>query len=209
MTENIRQHMQGVKSCSLCHGQNGIVVPSLDIPGNGSRIRMMLLGEQPSPNARSRRRKKPLGLWEDPSLELLRKYVGQTGIPREEMLYATAVLCLPKDETRRRTRPSTDEARNCGKHVRGLLDTVRPQLVVTLGHTPLLTLQHTYQEWTELRQYILNYDVGTILEGRSFSVYPLYFPSDATLKARGERRQLQDWTRIAKILGEKSPAPIR
>jgi uracil-DNA glycosylase family 4 len=211
MTESIRKHLHDLRNCNLCHGANGINVPALDVPGDGSRIRLMLLGEQPNPKAETsrRNRQKPLGLWEDPALELLRKYVARTGLAREEILYATAVLCLPKDKSRRGKRPSTDEARNCGKHVRGLLDVVRPQLVVTLGHTPLLTLQHTYQGWTELRQYILNYDVGTVLDGRDFAVYPLYFPTDATLKARGERRQMQDWMRIPKILEEKTRTAVQ
>ncbi|MBZ0269007.1 hypothetical protein K8I85_12685 [bacterium] len=207
MSEKIRQHMASVKECTTCHGSDGIIVPALDLSKTGSHLRVLLLGEQPSREAESGRRKTH-GLWKDPDLELLRQYVEATGLPQASFLYATAVLCMPKDEKARGPRPSTDEARNCGKHIRGLIHAMEPELVVTLGHTPLLTLQHTYRTWTELRQFILNYDVGRSLTGKDFTCYPLYFPSESTLKARGERRQRQDWLRIPDILEARRKATV-
>lgn len=204
--DSIQQHMANVRGCSLCHGPSGIVVPSLDIPKDASKVRVLLLGEQPDRKAVVARRRS--GLWKDPNLMLLRKYVARTGMGQDEFAYATAVLCVPKDASRRGARPSTEEARNCAEHLRGILHHLRPQLVVTLGHTPLLTLQQAFRTWTELRQYILNYDVGRVLDGRDFSVYPLYFPSESTLKARGERRQFQDWEKIPQILEARKKATV-
>jgi uracil-DNA glycosylase family 4 len=198
--------MARVRECTLCHGANAIVVPPLDVPDDPAKVRVLLLGEQPDRKASLARRR--TGLWNDPGLKLLRRYMEQTGMERDAFVYATAVLCVPKDESRRGPRPSTDEARNCAGHLQGILHALRPELVVTLGHTPLLTLQQAYRSWTELRQYILNYDVGRVLSMEWFSVYPLYFPTDATLKARGERRQLQDWQRIPEILESRKRATV-
>ncbi|HMB70534.1 MAG TPA: uracil-DNA glycosylase family protein [bacterium] len=198
MKNAIQQLCRTVAGCTLCHGEDGIRVPKLAVPGKDQRVRLLLLGEQPDREATLGQ--KPIGLAHDNSLQQLRKYVEHAGLSPDEVLYATAVFCVPRDESRRVGRPSTEEARNCARHVRRLLEAVQPQLVVTLGHTALLALQHSHREWTDLRQFILNYDVGAVLEGHDFAIYPLYFPSESTLRARGERRQLLDWKRIPSIL---------
>lgn len=197
MKPGIHQVMKSVSSCTLCHGKGGIVVPALDVPDR-KRIRVLLLGEQPDREAALK--KKVMGIRNDPSLELLRRYVEQAPLSLDEVLYATAVLCVPKDQSRRANRPTTEEAKNCARHLNALIARIRPQLVITLGHTALLTLQQAHREWTDLRQFILNYDVGSVLDGHEFAIYPLYFPNESTLKARGEKRQIKDWQRIPSIL---------
>ncbi len=201
MTKPIAPVFDEIAKCIRCFADCGIDVPRPEIPDN-KRIRVVLIGEQPTSQGSA---EKPLGLSNDPALTMLRDYMKQGGVALDETLYMTAVLCLPKDETRRGDRPSSKEVKNCSAHVRTVLAHVAPQLVVTLGHTALLSLQHAHRDWTKLGQFILNYDVGNVLEGNQFNAYPLYFPSESTLRARPEYRQQRDWQRIPSILS----TPVR
>ena len=89
-----------------------------------------------------------------------------------------------------------------------LLLLLRPRLVVTVGHTALGSLQQIYPDWRELRQFILNYDVGNVLEQNKMAVYPLYHTSKDTLKTRPELRQSMDWKRIPQILEALEEKPV-
>ena len=51
MKDGIRQIIKTVSQCSLCHGENGILVPTIQVPKDGSNVRVLLLGEQPDRDA--------------------------------------------------------------------------------------------------------------------------------------------------------------
>jgi uracil-DNA glycosylase family 4 len=187
-----------VRKCQNCHGKDGILVPTPKPLPDPSRVRVILLGEQP--DRATAGGKGSVGLQADPSLQILRQYVEASGVDTESILYLPAVQCLPKDETARTSRPSVREVRNCTPHLKTLLAHFKPSVVVPLGHTAIQVLQGAWDDWSELRQFILNYDVGAFLERNGVAVYPLYFPSNATLKARGEARQRRDWQRLAQVL---------
>jgi uracil-DNA glycosylase family 4 len=199
MANRIREFFRQVADCHQCYPGNEIAVP---MPPDGARlanIRVVIVGEQPHrPSALGS------GLLDiekgDATVGRLRDYLKETGLSRSEVLYTTAVMCVPKDEKLRPDRPSFREARHCSRHLRRLFEVVRPNLIVPLGHTAIQAVQCVYQDWTELRQFILNYDVGRVLVRPDVTVYPLYMTSSDTLRARHDSKQRKDWQRIPSIL---------
>jgi len=199
MTERIRKFFCGVAKCSKCYGNAEIVVPTPPDTSVRDRTRILIVGEQPHRPTAGK-----TGLLDyaetDPTVARLTDYLEEAGVAREDVTYVTTVLCFPKDESLRPGRPTFAEAKSCAQHLRRLIDLLEPGLIVPLGHTAVQGMQRTFPEWTELRQFILNYDVGRVIEAPAMVVYPLYLASSSTLEARPESRQRRDWQRIPAIL---------
>jgi uracil-DNA glycosylase family 4 len=193
--DRIRTFFRSVQRCRLCYGpRSDIVVPQ---PKQISRnVRVLVVGEQPCRGPEGSNGSDAV----DGGVEHLRSYLDRAGIDPSEVLYVTAVLCFPQDESLRPGRPTATETKRCSAHLRTLIERLQPKLVVPLGHTGLLAIQFAFHEWTELRQFILNYDVGAVLRRPDLAVYPLYLPSESTLKARPEGRQVKDWQKIPFLL---------
>lgn len=196
MKDGIRGFFREVQRCRLCYGVgHDILVPTpTPIP---QRVRVLVVGEQPSRAAATDGEN---SLSNEPGSEHLRSYLERAGVDLAEVLYVTAVMCVPETAELRLGRPTATETRNCARHLRALIERAKPQLVVPLGHTGLLAVQFAFREWTELRQFILNYDIGAVLTRGDLTVYPLYLPSESTLKARPDGRQLRDWQKIPSVL---------
>jgi uracil-DNA glycosylase family 4 len=187
-----------VGRCNQCHRECGIHVPRPD-RWPARRARVLILGEQPD-------REVSLGTGRDgvsnPTSDMRRLagYLKRAGLDLDEVLYTTAVLCVPRDPQARPGRPALSETKHCTRHLSKLIELLEPRVIVPLGHTAIQALQWVYRDWTALRQYILNYDVGTVLEWNGTAVYPLYHTSDSTVRVRSEERQARDWARVPMIL---------
>ena len=193
MSESIPALFRTIRDCRQCYADRcgiKVGVPE-EIPDN---IRVVVIGEQP-PRSTSDDRAAA-----DPDTEYMPRYLDRAGVDPSTVLYVTAVMCHPEDPSLRPTRPSATEVRNCSTYLRKLLERARPRLIVPLGHTGLLALQFALKDWTELRQFILNYDIGGTLTRADCTVYPLVLPSRATLRMRPEERQVRDWQRVAQLL---------
>jgi DNA polymerase len=196
MKNGLRGFFREVQRCRICYGAHDILVPTPEpIP---ARVRVLVIGEQPCRVGAAEGRNGMDGTEEGSAN--LRSYIERAGIDPAEVLYVTAVLCVPKAADLRAGRPTATETRNCSRHLRALIDRVKPQLIVPLGHTGLLAAQFAFREWTELRQFILNYDIGAVLTRGEHTVYPLYLPSASTLKVRPDGRQLRDWQKVPLVL---------
>ena len=203
----ITEFQKKVDRCALCFGKDAIIVPKLPKISQPPP-RVFILGEQPDREAALAGGENGLD-GGDPAAERLRRFLEKAGVDPADVYYATSVLCVPRDAAARPRRPTATEAKNCTEHVQQLLALLSPKLVIPLGHTAIQTIQWIYKDWRELRQFILNYDVGNVLERNGIAVYPLYHTSASTLKARSETRQTRDWQRIPVILksmGAQAPA---
>ncbi len=199
MKNRIETFFEEVSRCSLCHQGCGIHVPQPDHLPTSERASILIIGEQPDREVgfgTSRNGIRNPG----PEMERLRNYLSKSGIEAKDVLYATCVLCLPRDPQKRQARPSLDEAKNCTRHVTKLIELAKPRVIIPLGHTAVQAMQWVYRDWKELRQFILNYDVGNVIERNGTAVYPLYHTSCSTVKARSEDRQSRDWGRLQGIL---------
>jgi uracil-DNA glycosylase family 4 len=197
MSDGLRAFFREVNRCRLCYaGNSDILVPLPDpLPATP---RVLVIGEQPCRASATKGRNRMEG--SEPGSEHLRSYLERAGVTLSEVLYVTAVLCVPESRELRAGRPTATETKNCSRHLRKLVERTQPKLVVPLGHTGLLALQFAFPEWTELRQFILNYDIGAVLTRGELTVYPLYLPSSSTLNARPEGRQVRDWQKVPHVL---------
>jgi uracil-DNA glycosylase family 4 len=199
MNNILAKFFQDVGSCPACYGEGNIFVPKCSTRSGDMAPRIFILGEQPEREACLVNGTNGLES-PDPTVDRLREMLKIGGVSEADVFYTTSVLCIPKDAAKRGPRPSWVETRNCTGHVRKLLQMMSPKLIIPLGHTSILSVQEIYKDWTELRQYILNYDVGNVLEKDGTAVYPLYHTSEGTLKVRSRERQVRDWKQIPKIL---------
>jgi uracil-DNA glycosylase family 4 len=188
-----------VCNCSICFGKDAIVVPKFAHIGE-KPPQTLILGEQPDREAALATGRNDLDNDADPDIQRLKMFLRKADLDPSGFYYTTSVLCLPRDASRRPMRPSAKEVRSCTFHVQQLMRQVAPMLVIPLGHTAMQTVQWIFQDWRELRQFILNYDIGNVLERGGIAVYPLYHPTTRTLKSRSEIRQIRDWQRIPVIL---------
>jgi len=199
MTSRVEEFHSRVSDCPTCFGPDAIVVPGFREIGTPPP-QILILGEQPDREAALASGKNDLDNVDDPSGERLRMFMEKAPLDPANVYYTTSVLCLPRDATRRPNRPPTSEVKSCTVHVQFMLSLLLPRLVIPLGHTAIQSLQWIFRDWRELRQFILNYDIGNVLERKGMYVYPLYHPSTFTLKSRPENRQIRDWQRIPMIL---------
>jgi uracil-DNA glycosylase family 4 len=199
MKQPVEKFFHDLRECALCYGKNQIFVPESRVRSGDGTPRIFILGEQPD-----RETCLVSGVngfdHPDPNIARLREYLKLAGVDENDVFYTTSVMCIPRDAAKRGPRPSAKETKNCTRHVESLLRMLRPKLLIPLGHTSILSLQWIYTNWTELRQFILNYDVGNVLEKDGVAAYPLYYPSAATLKVRSADRQGRDWKRVPAIL---------
>jgi DNA polymerase len=204
MTDAVQDLFRQLRDCPRCFGERRIFVPG-GPPSTDSFPRILILGEQP---AREAVQSKKTGIDLDPSRDRIREFLRKAEVDESDIFYSTSVLCVPRKKSRRGPRPDPAETKKCAFHVERLLQIVRPRMIVPLGHTSLQSLQWIYENWRELRQFILNYDVGNVLEKDDVAVYPLLHPSVHTLRLRSESRQVRDWQQIPEILsslGDRTP----
>jgi len=187
-----------VRRCTSCYGKSEIFVPELD-PLASSRVDILVIGEQPDRELALASGR--MGIQHpDSSAVQLAEYLAAAGLALSDVFYTTSVLCIPRDAELRAGRPSAPEVRNCGRHLQRLITMLDPALLIPLGHTSVQSLQWLYPNWTELRQYILNYDIGKMLRRGSFGVYPLLHTSPRTWATRSREAQTRDWKRIPQLL---------
>lgn len=187
-----------VAGCRLCYGRReAILVPQ---PGPApDKVVVLILGEQPDREHCLAPASNGTGV-PDSGRKAVDAFLVAAGVDPAITFYATVVQCVPRNEALRPRRPTPTEARNCARHLKDLIALVQPQVIVPLGHTAVYSLQMLYEDWTELRRYILNYDIGQVMERKGLAVYPLYHPSPTTLRARPHSRQVRDWQRIPVLL---------
>ncbi len=101
--------------------------------------------------------------------ELLDKMIGALGYSREQVYIANVVKCRPPDN---RT-PAREEAAACLGYLRRQIELIQPQVIVTLGATPLRELVGVAEGITKVRGQWKRLELG----GRSIPVMPTYHPA--------------------------------
>jgi DNA polymerase len=202
-TETVRTPLEElyaeVGRCTACFGKNEIFVPEPDRVPTGPCAEVLIIGEQPDRELALASGQSGI-FHPDTSALKLAEYLEKAGIDPSTFFYTTAVMCLPRDATLRTSRPHGTEVKNCVRHLGRLIALLKPTLIIPLGHTSVQSLQWLYPQWTELRQYILNYDIGKMLRRDDFGVYPLLHTTPRTWSTRSEEAQIRDWKRIPKLL---------
>jgi uracil-DNA glycosylase len=117
------------------------------------------------------------------------------GIDRRRVFATNAVLCNPRTLDGRNDRPRTPELRNCGAHLRTLIDVLDPPWVVSLGRVALDALA-----LIEPHAALLARDVGTSRAWYGRRLVPLYHPGPRSIARRGLAQHVADFERLRMLL---------
>jgi uracil-DNA glycosylase family 4 len=117
------------------------------------------------------------------------------GIERERIFVTNAVLCNPRTGDGRNDRPRTGEIRNCGHHLRALIDLLDPIWVVSLGRVALDALA-----LIEPHDCVLASDVATAHPWYGRRLVPLYHPGPRSVAVRGLARHIEEFRRLAMLV---------
>ena len=101
--------------------------------------------------------------------ELLDKMIGALGLTREATYIANIVKCRPPDN---RT-PTPEEAHTCLGYLHRQIELIRPDVIVTLGATPLRELAGITEGITKMRGQWQRIQVG----GREIPLMPTFHPA--------------------------------
>ncbi len=157
--EALERAIQGCLRCALGPGRIRFVFGE----GNPS-ARLMFIGEGPGRDEDLQGRP-----FVGKAGELLDRMIGAIGLRREDTYIANVVKCRPPDN---RT-PLPEEARACLGYLRRQIELIRPDVIVTLGATPLRELLGVSEGITRIRGQWRQVEVG----GRRIPVMPTFHPA--------------------------------
>jgi DNA polymerase len=157
--------------------------------------RVMFVGEAPGRQGGDRTRVPFSG---DQSGRNFTRYLASINLPREEVFITNAALCNPRTETGANRKPTREEVSNCSDFLRRQVETIAPEVVVTLGAVSLAALRAV-----EYHPLTLKENVGQIRGWNGRLLVPLYHPSPQVLAShRREPQQLEDYKSVARALGQ-------
>ncbi|HZU06038.1 MAG TPA: uracil-DNA glycosylase [Chloroflexota bacterium] len=166
--------------------------------GNGSlAARVLFVAEAPGRFGGDRT---AIPLHGDRSGATFARLLQAAGLPRDAVFVTNAVLCNPRDAQGRNARPSPAELRNCAAHLRAQIDLLDPPWVVALGHTALRALALVERHAVRLPADLLR---PVAWYGRR--LVALYHPGPRALLRRPLAAQLEDYRRLAALVGGCAP----
>ena len=115
-----------------------------------------------------------------------------SGLDRQRVFVTNAVLCNPRRADDRNDRPRVPEVRNCGSHLRALVDLLDPPWVVSLGRVALDALA-----MIEPHDLVLARDVASARPWYGRRLVPLYHPGPRAVARRGFALHVDDYCRLA------------
>ena len=112
MTNAPQDFFERVCNCSVCFGKDAIIVPRFaDIDDRSPQT--LILGEQPDREAALATGRNDLDNDDDPDIQRLKMFLRKADLDPSGFYYATSVLCLPRDASKRPMRPAAREVRSC------------------------------------------------------------------------------------------------
>ncbi len=183
-----------VQACRLClrmEGRRRVIGYA-----NGSPdARVLFVAEAPG-RLGAERDGKPL--WGDRAGKNFRRLLKLSGLKRSEIFISNAVLCNPQNKEGNNSPPKTSEIKNCSRHMKSLLNIMKPKMVVTLGRKALQSLNEVSSHEIDLRR-----DVATPATWRKTAVVPLYHCGQQAMVTRPFEKQKEDY-KFLKPFGERS-----
>jgi uracil-DNA glycosylase family 4 len=174
-----------IKICPLCRLSKSRVNA---VPGEGNkRAEIMLVGEAPG-GTEDRQGRPFVGR----AGKLLDKLLEKNGIKRDSTYITNIVKCRPPDNRK----PRSDEIEACSGYLKSEINFIKPNLIVTLGVTPLYCLTD--------RKKTIGSVHGSLIkqadENSYYYIFPTYHPA-AALRARPVRKLLEkDFEKLPRAL---------
>jgi uracil-DNA glycosylase family 4 len=111
---------------------------------------------------------------------------------RADVFISNAILCNPRDENGNNDSPTIEEVRNCSPFLRRTIETVAPNVVVTLGNIALNALSLISPHRLNLKS-----SVGTLSKWNQYKLGVLYHPGPRAAVHRSWDIQLKDAAKLA------------
>lgn len=126
------------------------------------------------------------------------------GLTRRDIFITNAVLCCPFDGDRNGT-PSREERDRCRPFLAGVIDALKPRVIVTLGAVALEAVGRIYGHRWQLRDII---GQPLLIAGRT--LVGLYHPSPKVIAAhRDLNQQMSDFELIRHVLDNSTNCPAQ
>lgn len=175
----VRDVLGDCERCGLCSTRTNIVFGV----GNPD-ARLMFIGEAPGRDEDTRG---------EPFVgragELLTKMIGAMGLSRDDVYIANVIKCRPLDNRD----PAPDEVRACEPFVHRQIDSVQPEVIVTLGRVAL-------QAMTKKKMSIMR-TRGAWIEVRGVPTMPTLHPAFLLRKPEFKREAWSDLQQVMARLG--------
>jgi DNA polymerase len=173
----------GCTRCGLCKTRRNAV------PGEGSPdTRILFIGEAPGQDEDEQGRP-----FVGAAGQLLDKMILAMGFPREQVFIANVLKCRPPGNRR----PEETEMAACLPFLEQQVDCIRPEVICTLGNTPLKALRPEAAGITRER--------GQRFDWRGFPVIPTFHPSYLLRNEAAKKPCWADLQLVLKELGLEAP----
>ncbi len=196
-----RQLIAQAAACTRCPAMCGraAVLSNLNGP---IAARILFIGEAPGRKGADQTRVPFSG---DQSGKNFDRFLSSIGLNRNDIFITSAALCNPRNDTGANRKPTRAELTNCSYFLRGIMEIIDPQIVVTLGSVALESLRAIEIHKLDLRSSAAQVHVWN---GRL--LVPLYHPSPQVLAShRRELEQLQDYREVASAIGRLQTGAAR
>jgi uracil-DNA glycosylase family 4 len=192
-SERFCELVERAAACRLCSRMEG----RSRVLGNESGsayASLLFVGEAPGRLGADRTGKPFSGDRSGRDFERLLKFAG---LERADVFVTNAVLCNPRDERGRNSRPKQGEIGNCRQFLQETIDLVDPKIVVALGNVALEALNAIAPH-----RIVLAENVGEPIPWYSRVLVPLYHPSARAQIRRPFSFQCRDYAGLGDLLRE-------
>ncbi|HEX5883053.1 MAG TPA: uracil-DNA glycosylase [Pyrinomonadaceae bacterium] len=199
MNEAFTQLVKEAAGCTLCPAMCGRRAVLSELNGS-PEARVMFIGEAPGRKGADRTRVPFSG---DQSGANFDRFLSSIKLTRKEIFITSAALCNPRSETGANRKPTQKELANCSRFLRRTIETVDPNVIVTLGSVALEALKRIEYHELNLRE-----SASQIHSWNNRVLVPIYHPSPQVLAShRREAEQLRDYQVVGKaiLLGVRRP----
>jgi len=179
-----REEVSVCRKCELCHGRTQTVFGEGDVDA-----RIMFIGEGPGQNEDEQGRP-----FVGRAGELLEKMIVAMGLSREQVYIANVVKCRPPNNRA----PTPLEVQTCWDYLVRQIETIRPQVIVTLGGPAAKAVLSTNEGVTKIRGQWFAFPLN---DGSRIAVMPTFHPA-YLLRAYTPENRAKVWSDLQQVMAK-------
>jgi len=190
-------------ACHLCPEMTGCNRVLSDANGP-SNARILFIGEAPG---RLGAERTAIPFHGDVAGDNFEKLLGLAGLNRSEVFVTNSILCNPTNEKGNNAPPSKQAIRNCSSLLRDQIETIKPDVIVTLGAAALNALG-----LVQPHDLTVSANVRTVQNWNGRKLIPLYHPGARAMIHRNFASQTADYYFVGEIyrrLLDKRSKPVK
>ena len=190
--QTVQQDLGDCRRCSLCEKRNHLVF------GEGNpKARLLFIGEAPEEEDDIQGRP-----WIGKAGQLLDRMIEAMGLRRDDVYLSTLVKCRPSESQI----PKPDQIIQCIPFLLRQIESIQPEIIVTLGKTASQTLLQTEVEITQLRGQFHRFPtLSSATRTQSIQVMPTFHPGYLLRNPAAKKEVWLDLQQVAHALGIELP----